>query len=303
MVGENLSLPCSIIDLIPHQGKMSFDQNLIKAKTDDGESSTIINAANIFLADNNHLSNMVLIEYINQLNAAIQGYNGKYNQKKPQKGLFVGLQEVEFLQPVHLGDLLTIKAFKTEEVAQVTFIQGIIYRADERIAALVTKLYEVKDSAEFDLLINQGQIPQSKNELKLNNQQPPVYLGSRMHRKLYTYLHDTIIGADFIAFTIACPDDFEAFDGHFPGNPILPGVILLEIGQLALGLLLQQAVIIKHLKKMKISGVVLPNQDISGTIKIEPENGPLRSFSAIFKDREAREISRYSGYCNEGKEA
>ena len=297
-----MSLPCPTLDLIPQKGKMGLDQTLIKAKTDDGESRVIINPDNIFLADNNQLSNIVLIEYINQLNAAIQGYNGKHNHQPPQKGLFVGLQEVEFLQTVYLGDLLSLKVFKTEEVAQVTFIQGTVDRDGERIATLVTKLYEVKDGSEFDLLIDQGQIRLPKNELKLNKQQPPAYLTSRMRRKLYTYLDDPQIGADLIAFKITCPDDFEAFDGHFPGNPLLPGIILLEIGQLALELLLQKAVTIKYLKKMKISGVALPNQVFSGTIKIERRNGLQHSFLASFKASDDREISRYSGYCNEGKE-
>lgn len=297
-----MSLPCSISDLIPQKGKMSFEQKLLIAKTDDGESNTIINEDNIFLEDHNHLSNIVLIEYINQLNAAVQGYTGKCNNETTEKGLFVGLQEVEFFQTVILGDFLTLKSFLLEEVSQVTFIQGIIYRDGEKIAELVTKLYKVKDLSEFELLTNHGQIPPQKIELNLSNHQPPAYLSSSMRRKLYTYLQGTIIGDDFISFKIACPDDFDAFDGHFPGNPILPGIILLEIGKLGLELFVKKSVTLKSIKKMKISGVVLPNQVISCAIKIDKNNDSRLSFSVIFKEREEREISRFNGYCDEGKE-
>ena len=65
------------------------------------------------------------------------------------------------------GNELTLKAFVTEEVSQVTFIRGIICRDGEKIAELVTKLYEVTDSSEFDLLTNQGQIFKKKNDEKL----------------------------------------------------------------------------------------------------------------------------------------
>lgn len=296
-----MSLPCSIADLIPQKGKMSFDQVLTKAKLDDSESTAIIKEDNIFLDDNHQLSNIVLIEYINQLTAAVKGYNGKNNKTAP-KGLFVGIQEAEFLQTVHLGDLLTLKGFVTEEVSQVTFIQGIIDRDGEKIAGLVTKLFDAKDESEFDLLTNHGQIPPEKNGIQLNHHQPPVYLASSMHRKLHTYLHDTEIGADFISFKIACPADFDAFGGHFPGNPILPGIILLEIGKLALELLMEKPVTIKCIKKMKISGTVLPNQVISCNVKIDRNSGSLLSFSAIFKAGEDREISRFNGYYDEGKE-
>ncbi len=139
-----MSLPCQIRDLIPQKGKMGFDEILIKSKIEDGEGSAIINPDNIFLNYNKQLSNSVLIEYVNQLVAAIQGYNEKFHNKKTVKGLFVGVQEAEFYQTVNSGDLLTIKGFLSEEISQVKFIRGIIHRDGGKIAELVTKIYEVR---------------------------------------------------------------------------------------------------------------------------------------------------------------
>lgn len=297
-----MSLPCSVRDLIPQKGKMGFEQMLIKTKSDNGQSTAIINEGNIFLDDQHQLSNAALIEYVNQLIAAVQGYNATDKNETVKNGLFVGLQDVEFFRPVYLGDSLTIKRYLTEEVAQVNFVQGIIDRDNEKIAEFVTKIYEVKDLEELNLLTNHGRISQHKNDMILNNHQPQFHLSSNMHRKLYSYLHDLIISDDLITFKIACPDDFDAFDGHFPGNPILPGIILLEIAKLTLELYINKSVIIRAIKKMKISGVVLPNQVISCTLKIDKRNDSQLSFLALFKEGEEREISRFSGSCFEGKE-
>jgi 3-hydroxymyristoyl/3-hydroxydecanoyl-(acyl carrier protein) dehydratase len=297
-----LSLPCSIIDLIPQKGKMGFDQILVKANIDDSESTAFINSDNIFLDDRQRLSNIALIEYINQLIASVNGYNGKFQNKPLQKGLFVGLQAAEFLEPVHSGDLLTLKGFVTEEVSQVTFIQGTVYRDGAKIAELVTKLYEVKDSLDFDLFASQKEVAATKDAIGLIQTRPPVYLDSSMSRKLYSYLHKIEKSADYISFNISCPNEFEGFDGHFPGNPILPGVILLEIARLALDLFVEKSVIINYIKKMKISGMVLPEQDISCNIKVDCNGGSKLPFSAIFKGRDGREILSFSGYCNEGIE-
>jgi 3-hydroxymyristoyl/3-hydroxydecanoyl-(acyl carrier protein) dehydratase len=292
-----MNLPCAIRDLIPQKGKMSFDQILTKAGADVGESSVNIGGDNIFLDDNHQLSNAVLIEYINQLIAAIHGYNRKISNDPQKKGLFVGIQEAEFYQTAYSGDLLTLKAFTTEEIAQVTFVQGLICRDGDKIAKLVTKIYEVKDLADFDLLTNHSRALEGKSDIILNHHESPTYLSSGMQRKLHSYLRNTDIGDDFISFNIACPSDFDAFDGHFPENPILPGVVLIEIAGLALGLFLKEPVIIKFIKKMKISGVVLPGQVISCMITIDKlSNSPL-SFSAVFKAREEREISRFTGNC------
>ncbi len=297
-----MSLPCSVRDLIPQKGKMGFEQTIIKTQPEDSESTAIINRDNIFLDDGLQLSNIALIEYVNQLIAAAQGYNGKSNGKPGQKGLFVGVQEAKFIQPVYHGDCLTIKSFTTEEVSQVTFVQGIIERDGDRVAELVTKLYEVKDESEFNSLTDGGLLPKPKRDIPVSKSQPPVYLAFDMHRVLYSYLHDKSAGEDFISFKIACPEGFDPFDGHFPGNPILPGIVLFEIANLGLKLLLKKPVGLKYLKRMKISGVVHPYQVISCTVKIDKNSDPLVSFSAIFNDDGDREISKFTGTCGEGKE-
>jgi 3-hydroxyacyl-[acyl-carrier-protein] dehydratase len=291
-----MSLPCPIVDLIPQKGKMSLAQTLVKSRKDDGESTAIL-SGNIFIDDHQQLSNTALIEYLNQLNAAISGYNSRYHNEPVRKGLFVGLQDVEFFQTVRLGDSFTIKAFVTEEVGQVTFVQGTIHRDQEKIAELVTKVYEFDGNSQFEFITNSTQPNTAINSIPFNNDPPPSYLSSAMQRKLYSYLHGLKIDDDLITFGIACPEDFDAFDGHFPENPILPGIILLEIGKLALQLFIKAPVMVQTLKKMKIGGVVLPNQPVSCTVKIDRQDGSLFWFTAIFKTEGDREISRFNGNC------
>lgn len=295
-----MTLPFPVRDLIPQKGKMGFDQILIKADPDDSESRTIISPGNIFLDDDHHLSNIVLIEYLNQLIAAVHGYNAKDTGKSMPKGLFVGVQEAKFMQTVNLGDSLTIKGFITEKISQVTFVQGVIEAGGEKVAELVTKLYEVEDGAALGALTNGGQILQPKAAAEIINNQSPVDLSSEMHRELYAYTRDLNIGEDFVSFKIACPKDFNAFDGHFPGEPILPGIILLEIAVLALKLWSGKPVRLKTIKRMKINGMVLPDRVISCTVKIDrPEGSPI-SFSALFKEGDERDISRFNGTFEEG---
>ena len=296
-----MNLPCSVRDLIPQKGKMGFEQTLFKIQPDNSESVALINRDNIFLDDNNQLSNAVLIEYVNQLIAAVKGYNGKYDNGPELKGLFVGVQEANFFKKVRLGDSIVIKGSIAAEISQVSFVQGVIERDGDRIAELVTKLYEVKDEVESDSLTGKGQLLGFGDKTPVIQGQPPTLLTSDLSRKLYSYIHSTNIGDGFMAFKIVCPNEFGAFDGHFPGNPILPGIVLLEIAKLALELLLKKPVELTYLKKMKISGVVLPNQAITCTVKVASTTGPAVSFSADFCDGKEREISRFTGRCDEGK--
>ena len=85
--------------------------------------------------------------------------------------------------------------------------------------------------------------------------------------------------------TLSIAPDHPAFAGHFPGNPILPGVVLLDEAlhaiEVDLGLDLRQW----QIAAAKFLGVVRPGD----TLTIErstPENGLIR-FTVRVADRTA----------------
>lgn len=296
-----MSLPCSIRDLIPQKGKMAFDQILLKSQTDDAQSIMTVGGDNIFLDSRHRLAETAIIEFVNQLNAAVKQYNGTKNGQPAQTGLFVGLQEAAFFRPVYSGDTLTLKAYVVEEVGQVTFVQGTVYRDSEKVAQLITKLYEFADDAVAKASAFPEAVGLPQTVRPLDERLSPAFCRAGLRQKLYTYLNRLEIGTDSIRFEIACPGQFEAFDGHFPGNPVLPGIILLEISKLGLELLSKQSVVYTLIKKMKISRMVLPNHVISCCIKTEP-HGLNSAFTAEFKGENGKEIFRCQGYYHQGSE-
>ncbi|MBU0480827.1 MAG: hypothetical protein KKG47_06980 [Proteobacteria bacterium] len=62
---------------------------------------------------------------------------------------------------------------------------------------------------------------------------------------------------------IKCPADFAAFDGHFPGQPVLPAVIQLAavriLASSAAGIELEPVAT----EKLKFSAMVLPEEEIN----------------------------------------
>ncbi|MCJ7669931.1 MAG: hypothetical protein MUO61_05390 [Dehalococcoidia bacterium] len=53
------------------------------------------------------------------------------------------------------------------------------------------------------------------------------------------------------------------FKGHFPGNPILPGVFLIEMVRTAWATVTKKRCNIVKICKAKFAGIILPGQDIS----------------------------------------
>ncbi len=286
-------LPCATDDLKPQKGKMNFGEILIKSDLDDGRGSAVIKKDNIFLDDRNVLSNSVVIEYVNQLVAAIQGYREKYENKKPVKGLFVGVQEASFFEDVYCGDTINLRGHVIEDVANIKYIKGIIEKDTKKVAEIVTKIFEIEDPEEFKRLLDSNNYGDLKKEIIQNNQTPPSFLSSNIQRKFYSFIDNMFTGENKISFDFVCPEDFEPFDGHFYGNPVLPGVMLIEIANISLRIFYKREIKINSIKRMKIGGVILPYQKV--TCRLEINNKASEStFLAEFTENQ-REIARFGG--------
>lgn len=67
---------------------------------------------------------------------------------------------------------------------------------------------------------------------------------------------------------VTFPEDFPAFQGHFPGHPILPGVVQILVGLHVLSVGLDQPVVLHDVIQSKFLAQVEPGQPIA--ISVEP---------------------------------
>lgn len=87
-------------------------------------------------------------------------------------------------------------------------------------------------------------------------------------------VQDLVVLADAITGRVAIPPDHPAFDGHFPGRPILPGVAQLD---LVLGLLtraLGAPVTLRRIRRLKFSSTVTPGTTLA--FRLEPDAARTR---------------------------
>ena len=70
---------------------------------------------------------------------------------------------------------------------------------------------------------------------------------------------------------LSYPPDHPAFAGHFPGNPIVPGVLLLDAAIQALGETAGAGEAVLRVESAKFVGVVRPGDAL--TVELEPAGG------------------------------
>ena len=64
------------------------------------------------------------------------------------------------------------------------------------------------------------------------------------------------------------PQNLELFKGHFPANPILPGVAQIEMTRFAVETFFKKKVSIKKIKKTKFSSLIRPGTPVFLDIQI-----------------------------------
>jgi len=86
---------------------------------------------------------------------------------------------------------------------------------------------------------------------------------------------DLAVRDDAITGTVLVPEDLPAFDGHFPGRPILPGVaqldLVLALAQRALG----HRVRLVAVRRMKFSSTVTPGMVLAFRLEPNAASGRL----------------------------
>jgi 3-hydroxyacyl-[acyl-carrier-protein] dehydratase len=77
--------------------------------------------------------------------------------------------------------------------------------------------------------------------------------------------------------------ELDLFKGHFPENPILPGILQIEMVKYALEESFDNSLHIKSVKKTKFSNLIHPGKTVTLDIKIINEEDSLLYVKAILK--------------------
>lgn len=79
------------------------------------------------------------------------------------------------------------------------------------------------------------------------------------------------------------PENLMIFQGHFPGNPILPGIFQIEMIKYCLEKVLGIPLCLKIVKKTKFSSLIYPGVMVTVEIKINSKKTEMLDVKAVVK--------------------
>jgi len=101
----------------------------------------------------------------------------------------------------------------------------------------------------------------------------------KLLNSLYSVINESVT-ADEHSFTIKLDASHFIYAAHFPGEPITPGVCIMQIAQELIGLHVGCSVDIKTVKNIKFLRVIIPTQtpEVNYTLsKITTEEGYVKA--------------------------
>lgn len=267
MLSDALRLPVNAAGLVPHRGMMLLIGELRESSTEHASGASFITSQNPFLDSKGKLESVCLVECLAQLTAASEGFNARTSGDGVIKsGYLVGVNDFSIKGRAGIGDTLQLKMRKLLEINNVVVAEGDVHVGGECLASGKLKFY-IADSAP---------IPPAAAPME------SMVAGSSAHPArgvMFGHILDNLkiteISTEARTATgeFCFQKDFPGFDGHFPGNPILPGVVMIAMSKAVSEAVCGAPLRLSGLAYAKFAKVVLPGDVIKVNVTVTGSGG------------------------------
>ena len=128
---------------MPHQPPMRFVDRLLDVGENSGSTAFTIGPGNLFLDEKGHLLRETLVEVMAQAFMAVSVYRARQSGDATPGGYLAGLRNIRFYEDASQGDTLITKVRVTDQIAQITIVEGQVFRDQTLLAEGELRLYTI----------------------------------------------------------------------------------------------------------------------------------------------------------------
>lgn len=274
--------PIPAADLLPHRPPMLLLGELTAHRPGFTQATALVTPEHPFVDAEGTLDPATYVEMLAQTAAAMRGYEARLAGGPIKAGYLVGIADFSIRAPARVGDALRLEVHQQFAMEQAFLIEGSIWRGADCLASGTLKLWEEKE-----LPAHPGQAGGPAEPAQPQPQPlapafaPPSLLLARrdpIHQALCAGLESVERSEEenWIVGNFFFRDDFPGFQGHFPGYPLLAGMIMLKLAAAMGELLTDVPLELVTIEKAKISRQVFPGQRVQAEVSMKPAEGALQ---------------------------
>lgn len=246
------SLPAPAADLIPHRRPVRLIEQLVAVHAQGGATQANVREESPFLTPEGTLEGTACLELMAQTYAAVKGWHDRQHGQPPRVGYLVGATGLVCTGTARIGDQLTTTIQETGTFGAFKLVQGYVEARDQRLAQGQFRLWLAPPHSESGRL-----------------DKPSVKAATRLPTPLKQAI-ETAAG-DSLSWETDCrivqsfcfPPDFIAFQGHFPGIPLMPAFAQVQLAQVMLEAAWQAPLQLARVDKAKFREPLRPRQIVT----------------------------------------
>jgi 3-hydroxymyristoyl/3-hydroxydecanoyl-(acyl carrier protein) dehydratase/predicted hotdog family 3-hydroxylacyl-ACP dehydratase len=246
-------LPWPAICLLPHRPPLLLVESLTGRKESRSEAEAVLPQTGLFVEDG-VVQGEYFIELVAQTAALGNCYDRTVSTSPPQGGMIVGVDTFSWPgAPLGPGKV-HIRTEVTMVFGPMKVVRGEVRQGTTLLAVGEVKVWEGGET------LPEGSEAESSPAPSMGQWQG---LGSAMAACCRHWQDSPVeekgrsVQGEFLF-----PSSFPGFQGHFPGNPLLPAVLQLAAARYGAGRLLGRPLTLSALQKVKFKGMVRPEEKI-----------------------------------------
>lgn len=288
MESAALHLPANAVEFVPHRGTMLLFGELRESSADYASGVSVVTSENPFLDSKGKLDSVCLVECLAQLTAASEGFNARTKGDGVIKsGYLVGINDFSIQGRAGIGDTLQLKMRKLLEINNVVVAEGDVYVGGECLASGKLKFYRTEGIP----------IPPATASVDGKAAGSPAHAGRGV---MFGHILENLKVTDLSPETgtaageFCFQKDFPGFDGHFPGNPILPGIVMVAMSKAVSEAVCGVPLLLSGVEHAKFSKLVLPGDAIKVAVSVSETGGGYLVRSQLISAGKTAAIFKYS---------
>lgn len=259
-------LPWPATLLLPHRPPLLLVEALIAREESRGRARALAPTAGL-LVEEGRLAPEYFVELVAQTAALGNGYDRALAGRGPGGGMIVGVDGFTWPALASATGAFEVRTEVTMVFATMKVVRGEVYQGRNLVAAGEVKVWE--DEA--------LPMPAAADGAAVFDKEQDSVLAVAMADCCRQWRQEMGDGHCRATAEYCFPSDFTGFAGHFPGNPLLPGILQLAAARLAACRLTGRPLLLLSLDKSKFKGMVRPGDEVVLAIDLQEQSGEIRA--------------------------